>query len=100
MPRHSLINAAIILCLTGSTALGHPGHGTAGDGSTPQHYLTEPAHIAQWIVVIAASMAISWFAAKWTAHPTKMESQLLSIYQKTINRFGASRGSLLFSDRL
>ncbi len=68
MPLHSLINAAIILCLTGSTALGHPGHGTAGDGSTPQHYLTEPAHIAQWIVVIAASMAISWFAAKWTAH--------------------------------
>ncbi len=78
MHRRLIINVPMILCLAASTALGHPGHGTTGDGGTPQHYLVEPMHVAQWVIVVAVSIAMGRFVAKCKANCESMDTENLN----------------------
>lgn len=47
-----------------SSVLAHEGHGQAGHGHTPQHYLSEPFHLVQLLAMAAVALLAGWFVLR------------------------------------
>ena len=59
--------ACSFLLLLPSFAAAHPGHGVDG-GSTAMHYVTDPFHLAAWVLLIVAIvLATAWQRATKSA---------------------------------
>lgn len=47
-----------LVLLLGSSVSAHEGHGTPGEGSVVQHYVTEPIHASQLALVILSTVVL------------------------------------------
>lgn len=72
-----ILKISTVLCLCMSVGLhqafGHEGHGhtAVGEGETVKHYLTEPIHLVQVLVVVALASTIGWLGYRWFASKSR-----------------------------
>ena len=45
------LTSFVALLALASPALAHPGHGLGGGSTSWLHYLTEPVHVAPWVLL-------------------------------------------------
>lgn len=56
------LTPVVLTSITASTALGHEGHGHAGEGASLMHYVTQSVHMAPMLVIAAAIvMSVIWW---------------------------------------